>query len=249
MTRFSLAAIASLILFFASAASAQLAIDDSPAAVEAGLRVFRSHCSRCHDLNGQGYRGRDLSQLAGRKTTAQLANVISRGIGAEMPATSLTPQQTSRVIAYLRSLGGPAIVETGDARRGENLFWNQYRCGRCHMVAGRGGRLGPDLTHVGAARSKSFLIREVRSPSDYISKGFEPVSVVTESGETVSGVRKNEDAFSLQMLDVSENLRNFLREEVRDVKRLDESFMPVYTRNQLSDADLDDLLRYLAALR
>src|SRR5690242_2762127 len=66
----------------------QATLDDSPAAVEEGLRVYRSKCARCHDLNGQGYRGADLTQLQRRNfTNAQLASLISRGIpGTDMPA-------------------------------------------------------------------------------------------------------------------------------------------------------------------
>jgi len=234
------------VLFFAL----QSPFDDSPAAVEAGLRVYRSNCARCHDLNAQGYRGRDLTQLSTRqKTNAQLATIITRGIGTEMPAIRLDPMDTAHVITYLRSLGGPAVVDKGDANRGESLFWGKYRCGGCHMIGGRGGRLGPDLTQEGAARSKSFLIREIRNPSEYIPRGFEPVMIVTSDGHEIAGVRKNEDAFSIQIMDVNENLQSFFKDELRDVRPLETSLMPTYGPNEIDNADLDDLLRYLASLR
>ena len=62
------------------------------------------------------------------------------------------------VVAYLRTLsapGGPA-AERGDAARGEQLFWAKDggNCGQCHMVGGRGGRIGPEsVSRIGAARS------------------------------------------------------------------------------------------------
>jgi len=239
-----------LAAWFLSVGYGQTTLDDSPAAVEAGLRVFRSKCSRCHDLNGQGYKGRDLSQLSSRNiTNAQLANIIARGVGTEMPPFKLTPPETQHVIAYLRSLGGPAVVDRGDPRRGEALFWGKLQCGNCHMIAGRGGRLGPNLTLIGASRSKSFLIREVRNPHDYVPRGFDTITVVTLSGEKVTGVIKNEDVFSIQMMDAQENLRLFLKDELREITRAKESLMPIYGPDRLTETEMDDLLRYLASLR
>lgn len=223
---------------------------ENTASIQAGQNVFRMKCARCHDLNGQGYKGRDLTQLSPReRTTAQLSQTISQGVtGTEMPATKLDAAQLSQVIAYIQSLGGPAIVNQGDASRGEALFWGKFRCGNCHMVNGRGGRLGPELTQIGALRSKAILIREIRNPSEFIGRGFEPITVVTLSGERITGVRKNEDTFSLQMMDQQENIRLFLKTELREVIPLDQSLMPVYGPPELPDTELDDLLRFLAGL-
>jgi len=230
---------------------AQSVIDDSPAAVEEGLRVYRSKCARCHDLNAQGYRGADLSQLQRRNlSNPQLASLISRGIpGTDMPGIKLSETETSRVVAYIRSLSGPAVVDRGDAKRGEALFWGKAQCGQCHMISGRGGRLGQDLTQVGARRSKAFLVRELKNPSDYIPKGYETVRVVTVAGEAVTGIRKNEDNFSIQIMDVKENLRLFLKSDLRDLFSLSESLMPAYGADRLTGAEFDDLLKYLAGLR
>jgi putative heme-binding domain-containing protein len=233
------------------AAAQNVPLDDSPAAIQDGLQAYRNHCARCHDLNAQGYRGRDLTQPSRRaQTNAQLTNLISQGIaGTEMSATKLDPMQLSHLIAYLQSLHGPARVDRGDAARGQSLFWGKAQCGQCHMVAGRGGRLGPELTFIGAVRSKTFLVRELRTPSDYIGKGYDTVVVTTVSGETIRGVRKNEDAFSIQMMDMKENIRSFLKKDLRGVTTDDESLMPAYGPDRLSDAEFDDLLRYLSSLR
>ena len=117
------------------------------------------------------------------------------------------------------------------------------------MVAGRGGRLGPNFTQIGAVRSKAFLIREIRNPDEYVPKGFDSISVVTTTGEKITGVRKNYDLFSLQMMDERENVRSFLRDELREVVVNDGSLMPAYGTSELADAELDDILRYLASLR
>src|SRR6266567_8436153 len=103
-------AAAALALIVFEIGLAQIRYEDSPAAAEQGLRVYRIHCARCHDLNAQGYRGRDLTQPSKRAVTdAQLANLVTQGIpGTEMPGTKLESSDLSRLISYLRSLHGPA---------------------------------------------------------------------------------------------------------------------------------------------
>jgi putative heme-binding domain-containing protein len=240
-----------MLVILPRAAPAQAPIDDSPAAVEEGLRIYRSKCARCHDLNAQGYKGADLTQLSNRNlTNAQIANIIVRGIpGTDMPAQNLDTIQQARVIAYLRSLNGPAVVDRGDAKRGEALFWGKAQCGQCHMIRGRGGRIGQDLTRIGAARSKAFLVRELRNPTDYVPKGYDAVKLTTQSGEEVVGIRRNEDTFSIQIMDIKENLRSFLKSELRDLSTPAESLMPAYGPDRLNDMEFNDLLKYLAGLR
>jgi putative heme-binding domain-containing protein len=244
-------AIVIVLCVYLGGAAQTASLDDSPPAVQEGLQVYRAHCARCHDLNAQGYRGRDLTQPSKRaQTNAQLTSLITQGIaGTEMPATKLDALQLSHLIAYLQSLHGPARVERGDPARGGALFWGKAQCGQCHMVSGRGGRLGPELTFIGAVRSKAFLVRELRTPSEYVGKGYDTVVVTTVSGEQIRGVRKNEDAFSIQMMDVNENIRVFLKKDLREVMIVDESLMPAYGPDRLNDAEFDDLLRYLASLR
>ena len=74
--------------------------------------------------------------------------------GTDMPGAQIgdaTPDQVWAVIAYLRTLSGPASEEdTRATRRTANLFWGKATCGQCHMVRGRGGRLGPDLSRIGS---------------------------------------------------------------------------------------------------
>jgi cytochrome c oxidase cbb3-type subunit 3 len=239
------------LVFPGKPANAQVPLDESPAAVGEGLRIYRSKCARCHDVNAQGYKAADLTQLSKRNlTNAQIATIIVRGIpGKDMPGQNLDTTQQARVIAYLRSLNGPAVVDRGDAKRGEALFWGKAQCGQCHMIRGRGGRLGQDLTSIGAMRSKAFLIRELRNPGDYVPKGYDSVKLTTLSGEEVVGVRRNEDTFSIQIMDTKENLRSFLKSELRDLSTPAESLMPAYGPDRLNDMEFDDLLKYLAGLR
>jgi len=74
------------------------------------------------------------------------------------------------------------------------------------------------------------------------------VTVVTKTGETVRGVSKNEDTFSVQMIDMRQQLRVFLKKDVASVKHEHVSLMPAYPEDQLSAEKLRDLVGYLEGL-
>ena len=84
------------------------------------------------------------------------------------------------------------------------------------MIDGRGGRLGPNLSRIGAARSVAALEREIRQPAEVIPIGFETVSVVTRDGRRVRGIRKNEDTFSIQMMTTNEDLVSFFKRDLTE---------------------------------
>ena len=84
------------------------------------------------------------------------------------------------------------------------------------MVDGRGGRFGPNLSRIGAARSVAALEREIRRPGEVIPVGFETVTVVTRDGRKIRGTRKNEDTFSIQVMTGNEDILSFFK---RDVQR------------------------------
>lgn len=227
------------------------ATPDDSAVIAAGLQVYRRNCGVCHGVNGQGYRGPDLTigNWSRSRTDAGLAQLIRLGIPSSgMPGTVLPEAEVTRLIAYLRTLTGPARVTTGNALNGQRVFSGKAACSGCHMVAGAGGRLGPDLTFVGATRSRAFIMRELTQPNDYMRRGYDTVTVVSSAGERIRGTLKNEDMFSIQMMTTTGELRSYLRKELSEVVRETESLMPAFGAGRLTAAETADLLRYLASL-
>jgi putative heme-binding domain-containing protein len=225
-------------------------------AIDQGQQLFRLSCASCHGLNAKGTRGPDLTtgQWTRGGSDAQLFGVIMRGIpGTDMlaaQASDTTEDQVWALIAYLRTLSGPASGEEqrGNAQNGETLFWGKATCGQCHMVRGRGGRLGPDLSRIGTSRSRTALLDEIRTPSKSFTDGYWPVTVVMRDGRRVRAVRKNEDPFSVQIMDTSEQILSLNRSDLREVVLESRSLMPDYPRERITDSELDDLIRYLRSL-
>lgn len=225
-----------------------------PEAINLGRSYFRKGCSPCHGIDARGGgRGPDLT--SGRMThgdsDAALFRTIGRGVpGTEMPPSRFKGEENWMIIAFLRSLGKDSRAPVaGDRQAGKQIFFVEKNCSSCHMINGIGGRLGSDLSRIGASRSSSHLMVSIRNPGNEISKGFQTVTVVTNDGRRITGVRKNEDTFSVQLMARDEQLHLFLKKDLREVIHGQESLMPVYGEGMLNEVDLQDLTAYLDSLR
>jgi putative heme-binding domain-containing protein len=126
-------------------------------------------------------------------------------------------------------------------------------------VEGKGGRVGPDLSSVGGSRTREAIIDSVRNPSRRLAWGlteptkefpqeYETISVVTADGKELKGVALNEDNFSVQMMDASEQIYLLEKDKLRSFKKSRESMMPIYKPDLLSDKDLDDMVAFLISV-
>jgi alcohol dehydrogenase (cytochrome c) len=223
------------------------------ASIRGGMALYRVRCADCHGLDASGYRGPDLhSVIAGGATDERLFDTIRKGVpGTEMPpqGEGTSDDDILQIIAYLRDVGTVAPTErpVGNVENGSRIFAQQ--CASCHRVGTKGGRLGPDLTRIGVARSPAALTREIRTPSEWIAPTFETVTVVTRDGQRIRGTKKAEDVFSIQIMDTRERLQGYMKANLQEVIYEKDSLMPVYGSNRLSDSDLTDLVGYLTTLR
>src|ERR1700682_910398 len=231
---------------------------------------FRSNCAFCHGLGARGGgRGPGLTRAQKRhgNSDAEMFRNIHDGIaGTAMPAAvgsigvAMTEEEIWQVITYIRSVQVKAPAQAaGNSAHGKELFYGSATCGTCHMVQGKGGRLGPDLTGTGAARSLDYLIDSVRHPSKRLAIGIteatkefsqesESVTVVTSDGQKFMGVVLNEDDFTVQMMDTREQIHMFEKEKLKSFEKSRESLMPPYDQKMLSDKDLQDIVAYLLAV-
>jgi putative heme-binding domain-containing protein len=242
-----------------------------PKAAKAGEYEFRINCALCHGLGAHGGgRGPDLTRAQKKHahSDAELFQVISNGIpGTVMPANGtngqgvgMTDEEIWQIIAYIRSVEVKVPAKpTGNAARGKELFYGDANCSLCHMVEGKGGRVGPELTSVGGSRTREAIIDSVRNPSRRLAWGltestkefpqeYETITVITAEGKEIKGVALNEDNFSVQMMDTSEQIYLLEKDKLRSFKKSRESMMPVYKADVLSDKDLDDIVAYLISV-
>lgn len=232
-------------------------------AIRQGELLFRENCIYCHGLGAHGgSRGPDLTTGAWVHggSDGDLRRTISQGVpGTAMPPNDLPDEEIWQIVSYLRSIQVPVAAPVGNAKHGETIFFGDGNCSLCHMVNGRGGRVGPELSRAGAARSRAYLVESIREPSKQLTHNrnfagsstfnYDTVTVVTRDGRTITGVPLNEDTFSVQLMDRDEKLYSFLKRDLKSYTREPKSIMPAYKPDVLSDHDLQDLVAYLQTLR
>jgi len=219
-----------------------------------GEKLFRVHCGLCHGLNGEGARGPMLTRakLSRAPDDAALLKILEDGIrGTEMPgAGAMSDREMRQTAAYVRSLGKVTLKPVpGDAARGAEIYRGKGNCAGCHSIHGEGGVAGPDLSAIGDSRSAAYLRESIVNPAAAVPEGYLLVTVVPNNGQPVTGVRVNEDSFSIQIRDSAGRSYSFWKKDLAQVdKQPGKSHMPSY-RGQLPDAELTDLVAYLASLK
>jgi putative heme-binding domain-containing protein len=229
-----------------------------------GEREFRAHCARCHGIDGAGGEGPSLARpfLTRVRDDTGLASLILNGIpGTGMPGTwFFSATEIDGLVSYVTALGRtPNEPLTGDPERGRGLFEDKGACATCHTVGGFGTNLGPDLSQVGARRGAAYLYESLTDPGATLPEGltvlpvgfadYLPVRVVTRAGAEMRGMRVNEDSYTLQLRDEAGRVRSIRKLDLTTLeKQFDASLMPNF-RSVFSDAELDDVVAYLASLR
>jgi cytochrome c oxidase cbb3-type subunit 3 len=223
-------------------------------AVRNGGAMFRTRCAGCHGPDARGDRGPDLTGLwASGVSDDRIFEIVRKGVpGSEMPAADplrVPDREIWQVLAYVRTLAAstPPQASSGTPENGERIF--QKTCRTCHMINGSGGELGPDLSRIGSGRPRAALTKKIRAPSDNIRPGYEPVTLVLRDGQRIRAVKKNEDEFSIQVMDMRQRVQGYPKANLTEVVADKQSVMPAYGPEQLSAGDLDDLVSYLSTLR
>jgi cytochrome c oxidase cbb3-type subunit III len=214
-----------------------------------GAAIFAANCAGCHGADGRG--GEHAPNIATASEVQhlmdrELARIIHNGIsGAGMPAfSSLKPQEVTDVVAWLRILQGRGdIVKLpGDANRGEALFFGKAHCSECHMVNGKGGFIGGDLSFYGADAKPDQMRAIILDPEKNLPPDKKATTVVTNTGQSITGMLKGNNNFSIS-LQTADGAFQFLQKT--DLTRIElgsRSLMPAAT---LDSKEVDDLVSYL----
>lgn len=219
-----------------------------------GKRLYQAQCAQCHGPQGNGGTGANLAQPRLNRATSEeaLIRIMRDGIaGTDMPPSpALNERELWLTAAFVRKLGDVPVEEVpGDPQRGERIFRGKGGCGACHTIEGRGGRYGPELGDIGARRNAVHLRQSVLDPEADFTERYAFVRITLPGGNTVSGIKLNEDTFSVQLIDAGEKIHSFWKKDAQTVEIMrNRSPMPAY-RGKLTEAELDDLIAYLTSLR
>ena len=235
---------------------------------DAGKRQYLALCVGCHGEDGSGGgHGPGFLEVQRPRAASREAvrNLILKGIAdAGMPAFKVSEEQADAIAGYVMSLKEPAgragaSVAAGDAAAGERFFMGKGNCAGCHMVRGRGGVLGPDLSNIGRERTAEQIEQAMRDPGAAPAApqgrgggrggrgggpSYRAVTVRLRGGQAIRGIAKNESAFDLQLLGMDGTLRLLSKDEVTEIVR-EKSLMP---KVEAAPEEMRNLGAYLSGL-
>ena len=145
------------------------------------------------------------------------------------------------------ALAQQADTPSGDSSRGKALV-ESSGCFDCHRIGDRGSRLGPDLSGIGARRTAVRLRQALVAPDDEVLFENRFVRFVTRDGATVTGRLLNQDAISVQLINPKEELKSYIRTNLRDYTVVDKGLMPS-VQDKLTEQQVADIVSYLSSLQ
>ena len=149
-------------------------------------------------------------------------------------------ERNSKLAELLTHLSG------GDPEQGKRIFYSQKAaCSGCHRVETDGGQIGPNLTQIGRIRTERDLLEAIVYPSISFARGYEPYTVVTDSGRSYSGVIQSETAGEIVLVTTDRRTIRISRNEIELLKLSPVSVMPRGIHELLSPDELRDLLAFL----
>jgi len=228
-------------------------------------RQYVSRCAGCHgeDGLGGGHGPAIVDVKQPRATTKDAVRaLILSGNPDGMPAFRISKEEADSIAGFVMTLrtapaaGAAPAGPTGNSAEGEKFFAGKGNCQSCHMVRGRGGVLGPDLSNVGRDRTAAQIEQSLRDPGATPAGGrggrggrggaasYRAVTVKLKSGQTIRGIAKNESAFDLQLLGMDGQLRLLPKEQVAEITR-EKSLMP---KVEATPEEMRALVAYLVGL-
>ena len=198
--------------------------------VDSGKRLFEARCAACHGADGAGgERGPNIvdSRKGRVRSKETLREVIKNGIPeGGMPSFNFSEQDMESVLTFLGSLTAPAVESAvaGDATAGAEFFFGKGKCSGCHMVQGRGGVLGPDLSNLGQERRLVLIDQALRNPQS--AGAYRVATVRTRDNRAIRGLIKNETNFDLQLLGLDGTMHLLDKAQIAGIDREKQSLMP-----------------------
>ena len=165
-------------------------------------------------------------------------------------ADRLLARLTDNIAKQREKLAGfEPLLKGGDYVSGEKVFFEKAQCTTCHRVWENGGRVGPDLTSIGAIRSGRDILESLVLPSSTIAQGYETLNVLMKDGESLTGVRvgKTSDPLVLRLASGAEMTLHANQIERIEPSKL--SLMPEGLLNTLTREEVRDLFGYLQRLK
>ena len=191
------------------------------------------------------------------------------------PPIMLGREKILAVLSYLQTLGGEPDIDAVtklkekipeasktkvvpwvppievDPKEGELIFFDDTRdvtCSKCHVINGKGSKVGPDLTGIGAVQTPQYLIESVLKPSVVIVKGFETMYLMTTDGMAYNGLLVSQDEEEVVLMVDEDGVMEeyvFYPDEIAQMQKQDVSIMPGNLSEMLTTKEFYGIISFL----
>ncbi|MDB6029309.1 MAG: hypothetical protein JWM68_5532 [Verrucomicrobiales bacterium] len=176
----------------------------------------------------------------GGKNESELILAITRAANLDEKDKALTPEEMKQL--------AEAVTSKGDPTRGEKIFRSpMLACTTCHAIGGAGGKVGPDLTSIGASAPVDYLIESLLFPNLKIKEGYHTVILITKDEQEVSGVLQRETETEVVVRDSTGKEISVAKSNLQS-RRNGASLMPSGLTDNLSSEQRTDLVRFMSEL-
>jgi nitric oxide reductase subunit C len=147
------------------------------------------NCNDCHTILGiGGYYAPDVTKVMSRRDGEWMSQFLRDPhavwpAARRMPNLHLNDVEIADLTAFLTWVNGidtnnwppkpVAMTTSGPVNPGESVFKTQG-CSACHTLNGMGGKVGPDLTHVGSRRSREWIEEQIENPKSHFPDSIMP---------------------------------------------------------------------------
>ncbi len=191
------------------------------------------------------------------------------------PPIMLGREKILAVLSYLQTLGGDPDIDAVmkfkdknqeaskkkiipwippievDPKEGELVFFDETKdvtCSKCHVLNGKGSKVGPELTGIGAVQTPQYLIESILKPSEVIVKGFETMYLITTDGMAYNGIIQSQTDEEIVMLideegEIAEYV--FYPDEIEQMQKQDISMMPGNFSEMLTTKEFYGVVSFL----
>ncbi len=179
--------------------------------------------------------------LSLKEIKAVVAYLMVQGADADMAAIDTEPSEISA--RFYGRIAAASAAGGGDPGKGQEVF--EDNCSECHMIAGEGEELGPNLSAI-SKKGVKFISESILRPSKEIAPGFETFQVVMKDGRKHAGLKTRDEGGEIDITKANGDVETLEKTEIKEIaENKDKSIMPEDLTEALTVKDYQDVLSYL----
>ena len=139
--------------------------------------------------------------------------------------------------------------QKGDASNGSVVFAKTGTCANCHVVAGKGKEVGPDLSQIGSKLSREAMFESIIYPSAGIAHNYENFTAVLDDGNVITGLVTSKTDDQVVIKDAEGIQRTVDTKNIEELVKQPISLMPNDISKLMTKQELIDVVEYMTTLK